>query len=108
LDVANAELSKKNREIDKAFSIMSKCIDLHDESKRENAELLEKFHNLQIRINDMKHLVEEWEDKANKEREQHLEKEVNYTAKIVQLEECLEERERTLGYWKTCFPSWLH
>jgi len=72
LDAANAELSKKNREIDETFSIMSKWIDLHDESRRENAKVLEKFHDLQIRINDMEHLVEEWEDKANKEREQRL------------------------------------
>jgi len=72
LDAANAELSKKNREIDETFSIMSKWIDLHDESRRENAKVLEKFYDLQIRINDMEHLVEEWEDKANKEREQRL------------------------------------
>jgi len=30
---------------------------------------------------------------------------VNYIAKIVQLEEHLEEREWTLGYWKTCFSQ---
>jgi len=49
---------------------MSKWIDLYDESKRENGEVLGKAHDLQIRINDMEHLVEEWEGKANKEREQ--------------------------------------
>jgi len=105
LDAANTELSKKNQEIDEAFSIMSKWIGLHDEARRENTEVLEKFHDLQIRINDMEHLVEEWEDKANKKREQRLEEEVDYTAKIVQLEERLEERERTLAYWKTCFSQ---
>jgi len=47
LDAANTELSKKNQEIDEAFSIMSKWIDLYDE----------KSHDLQIRINDMEHLV---------------------------------------------------
>jgi len=84
---------------------MSKWKDLYDESRRENAKVLEKSHDLQIRINDMEHLVEEWEGKANKEREQRLEEEVNYTAKIVQLEECLEERELTLGYWKIYFSQ---
>ena len=93
LDAANTELSKKNREIDEAFSIMSKWIDLYDESRKENAEVLGKYHDLQIRINDMEHFVEEWEGKENKEREQRLEEEVNYTAKIVQLEERLEKRE---------------
>jgi len=105
LDAANTELSKKNQEIDEAFSIMSKWIGLHDEARRENKEVLKKLHDLKIRINDIEHLVEEWEDKANKEREQRLEEEVNYTAKIVQLEERLEEREWTLGYWKTYFSQ---
>ena len=59
LDAANTELSKKNQEIDEAFSIMTKWIGLHDEARRENTEVLEKFHDLQIRINYMEHLVEE-------------------------------------------------
>jgi len=53
----------------------------------------------------MERLVEEWEDKAKKEFELRLEEEVNYTAKIIQLEESLEERDQTLRYWKTRFSQ---
>jgi len=70
--------------------------------------VLGKSHDLQIRNNDMEHLVENWEGKANKKREQPLEEEVNYTAKIVQLEERLKECEQTLGYGIPVFPNWLH
>jgi len=105
LEDSNAELSKRNHEVDEAFSIVSKWIAMYDESRRENTEVLEKFHDLQGRINDMERLVEEWENKANKEGELRLEEEVNYTAKIVQLEESLEEREQTLRYWKTHFSQ---
>jgi len=98
LEDANAELSKRNYEIDEAFSIVSKWIAMYDESRKENMEVLEKFHDLQGRISDMERLVEEWENKAKKECELRLEEEVNYTAKIAQLEESLEEREQTLGY----------
>jgi len=105
LEDANTELSKRNYEIDEAFSIVSMWIVMYDESRRENTEVLDKFHDLQGRINDMEHSVEEWENKANKECELRLEEEANYTTKIVQLEESIEEREQTLGYWKTRFSQ---
>jgi len=105
LEDANVELLKRNHEIDEAFSIVSKWISMYDESIRENTEVLEKSHDLQARINDMELLVEEWEDKAKNEFKLRLEEEVNYTAKIIQLEESLEEREQTLEHWKTCFSQ---
>jgi len=105
LEDANAELLKRNYEIDEAFSIVSKWIAMYDESRRENKEVLDKFHDLQGRINDVERSVEEWENKANKECELRLEEEMNYTTKIIQLEELLEEREQTLGYWKTRFSQ---
>ena len=46
LEDANAELLKRNYEIDEAFSIVSKWIAMYDESRRENTEVLDKFHEL--------------------------------------------------------------
>jgi len=46
LEDANAELLKRNYEIDEAFSIVSKWIAMYDESRRENTKVLEKFHDL--------------------------------------------------------------
>jgi len=105
LEDTNVKLLKRDYEVDEAFSIVSKWISMHDASVRENTELLRKSHDLQRHVDDMERLVEEWEDQAKKELELRLEQEVNYSAKIIQLEESLEERQQALEHWKTRFSQ---
>ena len=64
-----------------------------------------KFHIFILQNDKLEHLAEKWEDKANKERGEQLEKEVEYMARIVQAEERLEGRERLIEHWKTCFSQ---
>jgi len=53
----------------------------------------------------MEHLIREGEDKVRKERVRRLEEELNYLAKIVQLEEHLKEHKHITEHWKTCFSQ---
>jgi len=53
----------------------------------------------------MEHLIREGEDKIIKECVQLLEEEVNYLAKIVQLEEHMKEHEHITKHWKMCFSQ---
>jgi len=55
--------------------------------------MFDQIYNFQIPMDEMEHLIREGEDKARKERVSRLEKEVNYLAQIVQLEEHLKEHE---------------
>jgi len=64
--------------------------------------MFDQIHNFQIQIDEMEHLIREGDDKARKEHVQRLEEEVNYLAKIVQLEEHLKEHEHITKHWKMC------
>jgi len=67
--------------------------------------MFDQIHNFQIQIDEIEHLIREREDKVRKERVRLLEEEVNYLAKIVQLEEHLKEHENITEHWKTCFSQ---
>jgi len=61
--------------------------------EKEQTLMFDQIYNFQIPMDEMEHLIREGEDKARKERVSRLEKEVNYLAQIVQLEEHLKEHE---------------
>ena len=102
---ANTELLKKVQERDDAYSIMSKWIDLYEETRRENQEALGKLHDLQIKNDKLEHLAEKWEDKANEEHGERLEKEVEYTTRIVQMKNAYKSVSDSLSIGRHVFPN---
>ena len=111
----NTELLKKVQERDDAYSIMSKWIDLYEGAKREyekaireNHEALGKLHDPQIQNDELEHLVEKWEDKANEEHRERLEKEMEYTTRIVQRKSAWKSVSDSLSIGRHVFPNCLH
>ena len=101
----HARLEGLIQQRDQALATEKQWIQWYEEMEKERKLMFNQIHNFQIRMDEMEHLIREWEDKARKEHVQRLEEEINYLTQIVQLEERLEEHEHITKHSKMCFSQ---
>jgi len=103
LTASKVELTTRAREREMTMHVE------RQETKQDGQKIVEELYDLQDRFHSkelqMKEIMAEYEDKLKKEQWQKMEAEERHQMMITQLENHIEDQERDIIHWKTCFSQ---